>query len=374
MEDLFIQVEPVVQHAQQAKDESRSRGEQFNMFHACGVGHYENSHSSIIAELLNPQGSHGQGTIFLDAFLASQKLDIKFLLDKGASVFTEYAVTDGRIDILITNPYRQAIIIENKIYAQDQPKQLKRYNKYAHDEYGEDQYAILYLTLRGDKASENSGGDVKYTCLSYACDIVQWLENCILLSVRFPTIRETLIQYQNHILELTNQSMDKTEQKQLFEEMMKHAEESEAIINAASNGYFEYVWTCKVKPALEKFAVDNHLLYTETDTCLYFRRPEWKKTAIMICTEGGRRYIGVSHTPEGCLEDLNQLTKRKLDCLSDDSTDYWPYGLQWLEPYDCWRAGCGVIPAMLDGRFADFITGRVTGVLNEIERNNFKMI
>ncbi len=374
MENLFKHVGLIVRQAQQAREESRRRGEQFNVFNICGVDYYENKHSAIIAELLNPQGSHGQGAIFLEAFLAPLKLDIDFLFDEGASVSTEYVTPHGRIDILITNPHGQALIIENKIYAQDQPEQLKRYDQYARDKYGEAQYAILYLTLSGDEASEQSGGGVKYTCLSYVSNISKWLEDCILISARLPLIRVTLIQYKNHILELTNQTMESKEQKQLFEEMMSHAEESEAIINAASNGYLEYVWACKVKPAFEKFAVDNHLLYTETATCLYFQRPEWKKTAIMICAEGGRRYIGVSHTPEGNLEDLNQLTKRKLDCLSDDSTDYWPYGWQWLETYDCWRAGCGVIPAMLDGRFADFITGRVMEISNEIERNNFKMI
>jgi hypothetical protein len=374
MEDLFKKVELVVRHARQAKEESRSRGEQFNMFHACGVGHYENSHSSIIAELLNPQGSHGQGTIFLDAFLASQKLDIKFLLDKGASVFTEYTVTDGRIDILITNPYRQAVIIENKIYAQDQPKQLKRYDKYVHDKYGKGKYAILYLTLMGDKASEYSGGGVKYAQLSYASDIVEWLEDCIKISARLPIIRETLIQYQNHILKLTNQSMDRTEQKQLFGEMMKHAEETEAIINAASNGYFEYVWACKVKPNFEKFAADNHLLYVELDTCIYFHRPEWKYTAVKICSEGGLHHIGVSCTIEGGLEHLHHLPQEKLSCMSGRPTEWCPYGWQQLAPYELWCAGCGIIPAMIDGRFSDFIIGKVQEILNEIDTKNFKMI
>lgn len=376
MENLFKQVELVVRHAQQANDESRSRGEQFNMFHACGVDHYENSHSSIIVELLNPQGSHGQGTIFLDAFLALQNLDINFFLDKGASVLNEYAITDGRIDILITNPYRQAIIIENKIYARDQPEQLKRYNKYAQNEYGEGKYAILYLTLRGDEASEYSGGGVKYTCLSYANDIVEWLEDCILISARLPLIRETLIQYQNHILELTNQSMDRKEQNtQLFEEMMKHAEETEAIINAASNGYFEYVWACKVKPEFEKFAADNHLLYVELDTGIYFHRPEWKKSAIRICSERGLHYIGVTCTIDGGLEYLNQLPQQKLSCLSEKPGEWWPYGWSWIAaPYDRWSAGCGIIPAMIDGRFSDFIIGMVQGILNEIDTQNIKMI
>lgn len=41
----------------------------FNVFHLCQVDHYETMHSRIIAEFLNPQGSHGMGDVFLSEFL-----------------------------------------------------------------------------------------------------------------------------------------------------------------------------------------------------------------------------------------------------------------------------------------------------------------
>ena len=116
MEELLRQINNLIQQSNVKREQSRLRGEQFNMFSACGVNHYETTHSSIIAELLNPQGSHGQGTLFLSLFLSLFHSDFNFCLDKGASVEREHYTGDGFIDILITNPYNQAVIIENKLY------------------------------------------------------------------------------------------------------------------------------------------------------------------------------------------------------------------------------------------------------------------
>ena len=198
MEAFLKELEQIVRESQLVLEESRKRGEQFNMFRACGVNHYENTHSAIIAELLNPQGSHGQGTIFLSSFIdvcCSHDFDFSF---QGVEMRTEFTIDDGRIDILIKNKKGPIIIIENKIYAHDQHEQLKRYEGYA-KKYKDGDYKLLYLTLYGVDASEDSGKGVKYTCISYQKDIVNWLEECIKRCARLPIIRETLIQYQNHI-------------------------------------------------------------------------------------------------------------------------------------------------------------------------------
>lgn len=377
MEELFKQVQLIVQQAHQVEEESRKRGELFNIFEACGVNHYENTHSAIIAELLNPNGSHGQADSFLTLFLCSYKSDICFSLENGASVATEVVTEEGRIDILITNPEGQAIIIENKIYAHDQWEQLKRYDKYAEEKYGKGNYEILYLTLFGDKASMQSAEGVKYISISYAIHIVEWLEECINYSVRLPLIRETLIQYQNLIKQLTNQDMETKEQEELFCAMAKHAEETEAIVNAGNNGYLQFVWDKYVKPTFDSFVAkeENKLQYVgDSYKCFYFCRPEWKKTAIKICFETGRHYIGISSTLDASLEDLSQLPKRKLSCFTGEPTDWWPYGWQWLEPYDKWKTGSGTIPAMIDGRFSKFILKRVTEIMEEIEKEKYIMI
>ena len=200
MEQLFKKIKEIEQTQMAEREAARERGEHFNIFAVCGVNHYEVKHSLIIAELLNPQGSHGQGSLFLDAFLSSFYSDFNFR-SEGVSVVTEYDIHNGRIDILIRNSIGQAIIIENKIYAQDQYEQLKRYNHYAHNHFGDGQYEILYLTLYGEEPSKASTGDkyIPYRTISYATTIVEWLEDCIKLTARLPIIRETLIQYQNHI-------------------------------------------------------------------------------------------------------------------------------------------------------------------------------
>jgi hypothetical protein len=70
-----------------------------------------NLHSRFIYELLNPNGSHRQGKIFLEIFL--RELEIK-LDGSDLKIFKE----KFNIDILIQSK-QQAIIIENKIDTTD---------------------------------------------------------------------------------------------------------------------------------------------------------------------------------------------------------------------------------------------------------------
>ena len=147
-------------------EEKKSRGESFNIFSICGVNHYEVTHSAIIAEFLDPQGSHGQGLAFVKVFVESLNLqDFDFSLD-GVEVTTEMVTPNGRIDIVISNGNKQAIIIENKIYAGDQWEQLKRYDEYAKSKY-HNGYKILYLTLYGSDPNDEASKEVKYLTVSY---------------------------------------------------------------------------------------------------------------------------------------------------------------------------------------------------------------
>ena len=88
-------------------------GGRFNIFRICGVNHYENTHSSILAELLNPQGSHSLKKQFLDAFLETigKSFTLKDFDTTNATVHTEYVTDNGRIDILIKDHKKNAIMI-----------------------------------------------------------------------------------------------------------------------------------------------------------------------------------------------------------------------------------------------------------------------
>lgn len=168
LEKLLSQVRVYVNEDKQRRAEAFWRGECYNVFNVLGVDNMELSHSAFLAALLDPNGSHGMQDAFLKAFIDTiAHGGTKPELDTAhAKVYTEYNIgnitetTGGRIDILITDRSDtgsgkaggHAIIIENKIWAADQPNQLVRYHNFA------PKATLLYLTLNGDEPSAQSRG------------------------------------------------------------------------------------------------------------------------------------------------------------------------------------------------------------------------
>lgn len=79
-------------------------------------------HSRLICGFLNPLGKHYQGDVFLEEFLQCVGLREWFGDTRNARVYKEYE----NIDMYITNGERH-IIVENKIWAEDQLRQIERY-------------------------------------------------------------------------------------------------------------------------------------------------------------------------------------------------------------------------------------------------------
>lgn len=209
-------------------------GDRFNIFEILNRAKHENSFSSFIAELLNPEGTHGCKEVFLRMFIGSYLMNgMSDFLEGRIEVRTEFftgfkkeqvvienkktADFYGRIDIILKNQNNgKLIIIENKVDADDQEEQLKRYNNYALSQTKP--FIILYLTLDGKEATIKSAVDLKsnnnkekvqqvnYYCLSYKDDILGWLEACIKETHAFPMVRETIRQYIFLIRKLTKQS------------------------------------------------------------------------------------------------------------------------------------------------------------------------
>ncbi|PSW58677.1 PDDEXK-like family protein [Photobacterium leiognathi] len=174
---------------------------QYNLFTVLRSGSDEvRLHSRFLVDVLNPIGSHNFGNLFLSDFLQRHSIE----LTGNITVDYEYK----NIDILIRSS-STAIIIENKIYAVDQEKQLERYYETMLSEGYKDIH-IFYLTLNGKEPSptsmgnlENRGIDVK--CISYQDDIHDWLTRCTELALRNAPLREAFIQYTSLISTLTNQ-------------------------------------------------------------------------------------------------------------------------------------------------------------------------
>lgn len=229
IKELLEEIGKIYKKEQENKQAELDAGNLFNIFEILHLEHYETkTHSLILAELLNPQGRHGCKDRFLKVFLEKVLEDENFLNTTNAIVKIEKGIgqldTDyeqgGRIDILIHDKEKNAIVIENKIYADDQPKQLYRYCRYAQKTYSN--YRVLYLTLDGKDPSENSvnGKDItieaNFMCISYQNHIKRWLEECIKVVAEKSNVKNSLNQYLHIIKKLTNQDMETEELETLL--------------------------------------------------------------------------------------------------------------------------------------------------------------
>ncbi|ELL0596563.1 PD-(D/E)XK nuclease family protein [Vibrio vulnificus] len=174
-------------------------------------------HSRFIGELLNPKGTHNQASTFLHLFISS--LNNKIQLDNANfSLSIERSFGNfGRIDLVLTSE-NDVIVIENKIHAIDQSKQLERYNDAVTEYFGSKDKHLVYLTLFGDPPSEASLGYLKNNdiiCISYADFIREWLTQCAREAYDYPSLRETIVQYKKLIEKLTGQTINERQKMEL---------------------------------------------------------------------------------------------------------------------------------------------------------------
>lgn len=233
-----------------------NNSEHFNMFRICGVDHYENTHSSIIAEILTPNGTHNYKGKFLEAFLQTLKKEalvpdsFSFSLE-NVTVTKEFSTKYGRLDLLIKNSHGQALLIENKIYAADQFKQLQRYYEFGCNEFGS-KFKLIYLTLWGTESPQTDKQKVDYIQVSYKDVIVKWLDRCIEIAVRTAVVRETLIQYSNHIKNLTDTNTQTIMNQELIRNLStKENLESAFIIANNIDNVKNYIINTSLLPQLE---------------------------------------------------------------------------------------------------------------------------
>lgn len=192
--------------------------------------------------LLDKDANHGVGKGFLEAFLKMVVKELKhdFQYDINSShvenkdvylgnneISEDGTSTGGKIDILLHDDKKHAIIIENKFDrygnpAQDQPKQLERYYNHGKDDKKYEDFILIYLTPSGQYASEDSTGSNKITYYPISYDlsddkpnILFWLDECLNISKGCPRIHEVIKQYITYIKN-TRQIMEKEDQKELL--------------------------------------------------------------------------------------------------------------------------------------------------------------
>jgi len=273
-EQLFKEVQNLLNHIsvvdKKYDDIVKITGERFNVFEILKLASSETrTHSAFLAALLDPTGQHGLGNIILSLFIKQIGFNCfdsntgKVSVERSIGNITKGYLDGGRIDIVIEDQYGHAIIIENKINAGDQHKQLFRYFNYAKSNYKEGYWKILYLNLEGNKPHKSSTNNElienkDYEIISYKDTITLWLEECKKEATNYPILRETITQYNILIRNLTNQSINIKMEEEIIKQLIKSEDSMEAafIIRGTIEKAQKYLFN-KLKTDIKKWAEEN---------------------------------------------------------------------------------------------------------------------
>ena len=322
--------------------------EDFNIFNILGISHLEvSTHSRFISNLLDPCGSHYQGNIFLELFM--RKIGIEDFNYADASIEVEKSENKyGRFDIFITDDKNWTIIIENKIHAGSQEKQLGRYIKYLKETSKTKNKKLLYLTLANEFDNDShcnedySPGigisqrekeflepqgvktveDIKlYKHITYSNDILDWLANAQ---------KEVIEQYIQIIRELTNKPED-----MVMNEIKDYIKKDKEHYNALTECCKAYnnIRTDLIKKVFEDIKViiknkypnakiENSIEEDGTEKGLIFQSTKYKNVSLQCVFEGnlkGDLFIGIWN------EGKEQLQLPKPDGWQDGNGWIWKY-------------------------------------------------
>jgi hypothetical protein len=200
---------------------------------------------------------------------------------------------------LVVKDGKNSIVIENKIYAEDQNQQLIRYyNKYPNA-------IMLYLTLDGKEAASKSVTsaikqeikknrvlipDVDYFRISYKENNVSWLDACIPLVMEYPFLRESINQYLNIVKQLTGQSINKDMDNEIKELIINSSETYNAALSISRNINASRSALLGNYRALIQKELEDFLNHKEIKYKLEFTSDKSSKTKTQILFEEDSKY------------------------------------------------------------------------------------
>ena len=327
IKELLSKLSDMHNAEQDRLQKEEKEGENFNVFSALNICSDEmRLHSRLLATLFNPKANHGLGNEFLRQFLVTAiKVDDNYITHCNESIAERYVgevteTTGGRIDIILEDG-KHGIIIENKIYACDQPNQLLRYHNYGVKQFGENNFKLVYLTLYGSEPSSDSlgGGHFEFIKLSYAQDILRLLEK---LGKPQPVkpVHHTIKDYITIIKQLTDQDMNTEYQQKIINEAIneKNIEVTLDLLQLTKQIGDALIEKYIINPlkdiGFERHPDDNGALWRDLN----------ESYAIVIKTDDRTywRKVWIGISPKNGYEQPS----RKLDCFTDEPTKNYPYG------------------------------------------------
>jgi len=162
-------------------------------------------HFKLLIETINEE--------ILKTSIDNEIIQLEFLVNNDYKIKNEYPIgpiskdyeKGGLID-LIAYSSNECFIIENKVDAEDQKKQLIRYYNYIVDH--KINGVLIYLTKYGSNPTKKSielRTDIPYICISYKYTIINWLHKCLKLYKADESIYKAICQYIDVCKSITGQ-------------------------------------------------------------------------------------------------------------------------------------------------------------------------
>lgn len=283
--------------------------------------HLENQHSNIISFLIDPEEIHNHpefGTKFLDLL---KKKGLNITGEKICNTVREDSTDDlRRIDIFVETE-NEYIIIENKVYADDQDNQIHDYIEYVKEKYSADEKVfVVYLNPWGYDPSEKSispeelanlKNEKHFITLSYSEDILNWLDQ-LEFKKDEDVLKAGIVQYIDVVQAITNKrkevfKMNEEIANELFYEYGKLSREElkeklhlmytfQKNINLTLFiNFFEEIY--KEGKGKLKFLCSGNSNYENTEA--------WEKDVIQNRKKFGIRYSFNNHEKDLFVADLN---------------------------------------------------------------------
>lgn len=391
IDSLLKEISVLHKQAEVVRSKKESEGGYFNVFNTLGLKTEEvRLHSAFIAELLNPNGSHGLSDTFLKLFMEELNMPDNYINTKKVSsekIKERYIgrvtkTEGGKIDIVVEDG-NHALIIENKIYAEDQKNQLIRYYNYGKKSFPNG-FKLLYLTLDGNEASEWSVGltQLDYNPISYDKEVISWLDKCIEASSQKVLVNSAIRQYLELIKQITVRDMDAKYREKLIKKLMQPENAIIASeIMSLEHDWFnqileEYVWNPLKDFATKKGMKFEKYIPSNDPGGAYIYKKEWKYYGLYIWTLNKRNWnsmmVGISFHGKPGRQKIIQKNYKKMDCLKEPPQKNWPYGLEYL-PDDFYNWDKPITPQLVNGEVLNFITEKFEEMLSEIEGGGFIM-
>ena len=283
--------------------------------------HLENQHSNIISFLIDPEEIHNHpeyGTKFLQLL---KKKGLNITGEKICNTVREDSTDDlRRIDIFVETE-NEYIIIENKVYADDQDNQIHDYIEYVKEKYSADEKVfVVYLNPRGYEPSEKSispeelanlKNEKRFITLSYSDDILNWLGQ-LEFKKDEDVLKAGIVQYIDVVQAITNKrkevfKMNEEIANELFYEYGKLSREE-------LKEKLHLMYTFQNNINLSLFINFFKDIYAEgngkikllcSSKCDYESIEAWEKDVIKIRKNFGVRYSFDNHEKDLFVSDLN---------------------------------------------------------------------